>query len=62
MTVTRIRNRRDEIQLVGPLNEIYEAAGPEIEDYLSKGWTFESSKTEPNNGPLMTLRFVKERD
>jgi hypothetical protein len=62
MAVERIRNRRDEILLVGPLNEIYVAAGPEIEDYLSRGWTFKGSKTEPNAGPTMTLIFMKERE
>lgn len=62
MAVERIRNRTDVILLVGPLNEIYIAAGPEIEDYLSRGWTFRSSKTEPNQGPTMTLTFMKERE
>jgi hypothetical protein len=62
MTVERFRNRTDVIVLIGPLPELYEVAGPEIEDYLTKGWTFESSKTLPNAGPKMELHFTKERD
>jgi hypothetical protein len=62
MAVERIRNRQDVIVLVGPLAEIYAAAGPEIEDYLNRGWTFKSSKTDPNSGPQMQLIFIKERD
>jgi hypothetical protein len=62
MAVERIRNRRDTILLIGPLAEIYVAAGPEIEDYLSRGWTFAGSKTDPNSGPQMQLIFTKERE
>lgn len=62
MAVERFRNRKDQIVLVGPLEEIYAAAGPEIEDYLRREWTFDNSKTEPNAGPKMTLNFSKERD
>jgi hypothetical protein len=62
VAVERFRNRRDTIVLIGPLDELYVAAGPEIADYLSKGWTFEKSQTHPNAGPKMELVFTKERE
>jgi hypothetical protein len=62
MAVAKQLNRTDTIVLTGPLNELYDAAGPIIEDYLSRNWTFQNSKTEPNAGPRMELRFLKERE
>jgi hypothetical protein len=62
VAVERIRNRTDVILLIGPLHEIYTAAGPEIEDYISRGWTFTNSRTDPNQGPRMQLTFTKERE
>ena len=62
MAVEQFRNRTDEIVLIGPLDQIYTAAGPIIQDYLNKNWTFQGSKTNPNGGPRMDLKFTKERD
>lgn len=61
MSVEKSVNRKDTVVLIGPLDEIYSASGPIIEEYLSRNWTFDGSRTDPNHGPKMELTFVKEK-
>lgn len=61
MSVEQTITRRDTVVLIGPLAELYERAGTIVTKYLGKGWLLERSTTEPNSGPQMELRFIKER-
>jgi len=61
MSVTETVTRRDTVILIGPLAELYERAGNIITRYLEREWLLERSTTEPNAGPKMELRFLKER-
>lgn len=61
MAVTQTVTRNDTVTLIGPLAEIYEKAAQVITKYLEREWRLERSTTDPNQGPRMELRFIKER-
>lgn len=62
MAVVQFLSRRNQVILTGPLEELFAASQPIVDEYLGKHWTLQSTQTNPNGGPSMTLTFTKEKE
>lgn len=62
VAVVQSLNRRNQVILTGPLEELFTASQPIVDEYLSKHWTLQNTQTNPNGGPSMMLTFTKEKE